>query len=616
MIQAIIFCLLFPVFPLLVWRRYQKDKEIQIPGRELLIRYAVYTLLMNLVSMAAMLVLCDAGTSFQQKMDTSPSFALKFAFVELTAAVIISAAEWIYTTRRLVIRVEWQEYRDMWLTKFVRKFILPCVIYLTAVAVVILNFSLMFDNVLWGDECFSANTAQKSWDGILQVMYFWDSHPPLHYFWTKLFGDVLGHTGPVYHLASLTPFLIGLILALVFMQKRFGKIPTAFFIIITGLASTCLQYNLEIRMYSLAFLSVTCCYYCAYRVLSGRKLAWFGMVFWALVGAYSHYYAMMTVGILIVVTGVAASIRYKGRTWIKGLIALAAYIAGYAPWFKYLFHSTNSVSNSWWITEIMGLRESMKVIFCGAEFQKVVFCLLAVFLLALFMSESSFFKVLKKTEGVTISVHSPSLAEWSNETYASAVGVLTIVGTMIAAYVLCLIVGPVLAPRYLYPLSAVTVLMLVISGSGCMELVKELGKKIKWSRAEDLVKCALVLVLVMMFIIGTDNYRTYRSQVKDEKAVTEQTLSLIGEVPEDTALVSNNVRHLAWTVLYYYYPHRDIAAGNCVNEGSKYDRFWYFTPQTLEKDELQKMYDKGYTIQYYASQQIAIYPFELYYFER
>ena len=616
MIQAIIFCLLFPVFPLLVWRRYQKDKELQIPGRELLIRYAVYTLLMNLVSMAAMLVLCDVGTSFQQKMDTSPSFALKFAFVELMAAVIIAAAEWIYTTRRLTVRVEWQEYQDMWLTKFVRKFILPCVIYLTAVAVVILNVSLMFDNVLWGDECFSANTAQKSWDGILQVMYFWDNHPPLHYFWTKLFGDILGHTGPVYHLASLTPFFVGVILALVILRRHFGNIFAAYFIIITGLASTCLQYNLEIRMYSLAFFSVACCYYCAYRVLSGGKLAWFGMVFWALVGAYSHYYAMMAVGIMIFVTGVAAFIRYKGMTWIKGLIALVAYIAGYSPWFKYLFHATGSVSNSWWITEIMGIRESMRMILCGAEFQKIVFCLLAVFLLVLFVAESSIIKISNNTGVINISIHSPSIKGWSNETYASAVGVLTIVGTMIAAYVLCITVSPVLAPRYLYSLSAVTILMLVMSGKGCMELLKELGKKMKRNRIEYPAKCILIVALVLLFVIGIGNYKAYRAQVKAEKAVTEQTMSLIGEVPEDTGLVSNNVKHLAWTVLYYYFPDRDIVAGNCINEGSKYDRFWYFTPQTLEKDELRKMYDKGYTIQYYASQQIAIYPFELYYFER
>lgn len=609
-----IFYLLFPVLPLLIWRNYQEDK--QIAGKELLFKYVVYTLAINLIITLAMVFLCDEGTSFRAKIDTSPMFALKFAALGLAATAIITLAEWMYTTRRLAVKVAWQEYQKMGIVRFARKLLFPCGIYLTAAAVVLLNVSLMFDNVLWGDECFSANTAQKSVDGILQVMYFWDNHPPLHYYWIKLFGEILGHTGPVYHLASLTPFLVGIIIALIFLRRHFGNIPAAFFIIITGMASTCIQYNLEIRMYSLAFLGVAGCYYCAYRVLSGGRLAWFGMVLWALVGAYAHYYAMMTVGILIFITGVAYAVRYKGRAWIKGLIALFAYIVGYAPWFKYLFHGTESVSNNWWMTEIISLRDSLEMVLCGVEFQKFLFCLIVIFVAVLLMSESSFFRITKKESFTELSIHKPSLRNWSNETYAAAVGALTIVGTLIAAYVLCLIVGPVLAQRYLYPLSAMTILLLVISCSGFLSSIKELGEKLKKRWPEKLAKCVLIAVLAIMAVIGLGNYKVYNKQVRTEQAVTEQALHSIGEVPEDTALVSNNVKHLSWTVLYYYYPHRDVVTGRCSDEGVGYDKFWYFTPEIIEEGELQEMYDMGYTVEYHGGQQIAVYPFELYYFER
>ena len=613
--QTMIFCLMFPVIPLLIWRSYQENQ--QISGKELLIRYAVYALAVNLLTSLAMVVFCDEGTSFQTKIDTVPVFVLKFAAVELLAAALIAAAEWMYVTRRFTVTVAWQEYRDSGVGKFVRKVLFPCGIYLIAAVVILLNISLMFDNVLWGDECFSANTAQKDVDGILQVLYFWDNHPPLHYYWLKLFGELLGHTGWVYHLASLTPFLIGIVLALVFLRRHFGNIPAAFFIIITGVASSCLQYNLEIRMYSLAFLGVICSYYCAYRVLSGGRLAWFGMVFWALVGAYSHYYAMMTVGILIFITGVAAAVRYGGKTWIKGILALLAFIAGYAPWLGYLFHATNNVSNNWWMSEIMGLGDSLQMLLCGPEFQKIVLCLLIVFIAVLFLTESSFFRVVKdKKNCMQLSIHKPSLKNWSDEAYGAAVGILTVAGTLVAAYVLCLIVGPVLIQRYLYPVSAVTILLLVISGSGCMALVKKWGEKFHKTWPEKLTKTVLAAVLAVLLVIGLNNYRTYSSQVRAEKAVTEQALSLIGEVPEDTVLVSNNVKHLAWTVLYYYYPDREIITSRCSDNAAEYDKFWYFTPEPVDKGELQEMYGMGFTMEAYGAQQIAAYPFELYYFER
>lgn len=613
--QAAIFSLTFPVIPLLLWHSYREEK--QAAGRGLFLRYAVYTLATTLITAFAMVILCDEGTSFQAKMDTSPVFVMKFALVELTAALLVAGAEWMYVTRRLTVKVHWQEYRETGLGKFVEKVLFPRGIYLTAAVVVLLNVSLMFDNVFWGDECFSVNTAQKSAGGILQVMYFWDSHPPLHYYWLKLFGDVLGHSGPVYHLASLTPFFIGIVLALTFLRRRFGNIPAAFFVILTGVSSTCLQYNLEVRMYSLAFLAVTCCYYCAYRVVSGGKAAWFGMVFWALVGAYSHYYAMMAAGIMIFITGVAASVRFKGKTWLKGLFALLAYIVGYGPWLPILFKNTYSVSNNWWITDVLSLRDSLQMVLCGAEVQKIVPGLLVILLSVVFLTESSFFRISKSGAGTELSVHRPSLKNWSDEAYGAAVGVLTIAGTLAAAYVLCIIVGPVLAQRYLYPLSAVTILLLVIVSAEGLKLAERLGGKSgKTECPVWAAKCVLILVLAALFVIGLNNYRAYRTQVKTEQAATEQTLNLIGEVPKDTALISNNVKHLSWTVLYYYYPHRDIVTGRCSDEGAEYTKFWYFTPEEIGKEEMEEMYDMGYSAEHYGRLQISVYPFELYYFEK
>jgi len=628
MMQAIIYCLTFPIIPILCRNLWRTGGEVsnensgtkKMPARELLLSYGIYLLIIQLLTALVMVLLCDLGTSLWEKLDRSPAFVLKLGAVEFAAALVTALADWVVRSGNIRIRVAWQEYEQMGIVRFIGKYISPCAVYLLAAVMLLFNVSLMFDNVLWGDECFSANTARKEMGGILQVLYFWDNHPPLHYYWTKLFGEILGHTGWVYHLAALTPFFFGLVLACFFLKKRFGDIPTAFLIVITGLASTCIRYNLEIRMYSLAFLGVLCCYYCAYRVVSGGKLAWSGMVFWGLFGAYSHYYAMMAAGILIFVTGVATAVRFRGKTWIKSLCALLAYIIGYAPWFKYLFHGTSNVSGNWWMTEVMGLPESMKTILCGAEFEKIVALLLVVTLLALFLAESSIFTVKAvKADGEPVrefTIHRPLLRTWSDEAYAAAIGILSIIGTLIAAYLLCLVVGPVLTGRYLYPVSAMTVLLLVISLSGALRLTDKLGQTFRISWPKKTATTVLVLILLVMIVIGLRNYKVYRAEVVSEKAVTDQTIEIIGDVPEDVAFVSNNVKHLAWTVLYYYYPHRDIETGTCSGIGAEYDRFWYFTPEEIRKSELQEMKDLGYTVESYGSQQIAAYPFELYYFEK
>lgn len=69
---------------------------------------------------------------------------------------------------------------------------------------------------------------------------------------------------------------------------------------ISGLGQACLEYNLEVRMYALAFLCVMGCFYCSYRVIAdGTRKTWTGMVLWALGAAYSHYYALVAVGIMM-----------------------------------------------------------------------------------------------------------------------------------------------------------------------------------------------------------------------------------------------------------------------------------------------------------------------------
>lgn len=612
--QSIIFCLMMPVLPILIYRLYNKEKELSV--KEIFARYFVYAMIMTFLSTCAMVFMCDEGTSFLDKMDRSSSFVIKYVLIEAVAGILVAGAEWFCTARKAVIQVDWEGYRQYGPIKLIRKLVMPAGLFLLAAVVILMNVSLMFDNVLWGDEAFSANTVKNTFAGIMQIITLEDNHPPLYYFWLKLFGGLFGQTGPVYHLASLVPFILGILLAVTAFRKHFGNIPAAFFIIISGLAAPCLEYNLEVRMYSLAFMWLAGGYYCVYRVLSSNKiLPWIGMVICILAAAYTHYYALVAGAIMLLITSVAVTLKYKGKTWIKGVVSLVVFFVGYLPWLRMLIHSTEDVSGNWWMTETISIKDSMTMILGGESISKIVLLMLVGICIVLFFAESSLFQINRKEEDVIVKVYTPKIAKWSDETYTIAVGILTIAGTLIFAYLLCALIGPILAVRYVYPLIAITAIMLVIGCSRLLAMLEKMDETTTPKWAKNAGKCVLVLLLVVLTAKGLNNFQSYRATVQDEKQKTEATLALIGETGEGVQLVNNGVTHIGWTVLQYYYPDLQVVNGSYQTVADCND-FWYFSNGFLTESDLKALAEQGYELGGYGKQQISKYPFILYHMFR
>lgn len=610
--QAIIFSFLMPVVPFFVWMTYNKDKKLSVADAAA--RYVGYTLIMTILTTMAMVVMCDDNTSFWEKMDRSPIFVLKFIAIQLIAIAVIAGVEWYVSTRKVKVEIDWAAYADNCAMRFLKKWVAPIGIYLLAAVVVIMNIRLMFDNVLWGDEAYSANLVRHDIEGIFQVLTLEENHPPLYYLWLKMFVTLFGHEGYVLHMASIVPFVIGILLAVIFMRKHFGNMPTVFFVIISGMSAPCLEYNVEVRMYALAFLGLVGAFYCAYRILSGSKaMAWVSLVLWALVAAYSHYYALVAAGILVFVTCVAAAIRLGGKTWIKGMLVLAGFIGAYLPWLSVLLKSTKSVSGNWWMTDILSFNETIDMIMCGANMRKVVLPLFLIIVLVLVIKESAIISRRKQEGQEIFRITTPSIKGWSVETYTLAVGVLTIVGTVVFAYGLCIFMRPLLAVRYVYPLCAVTALILVIGSARVLKYLETWSEQENKSWVKGLSKAVLAAILVVLFVLGLKDYDAYSTTVEYESAKTEEILYIIGDIDEDEVLVNNGVTHIGWTVLDYYYPDNEIINTSCGNVDA--DSFWYFSPHSLNENEFNNMVQKGYEIAAYGELQLGKYPLVLYHFQ-
>lgn len=614
---TIIITLLLPLVSIGIWRQYVlknngKNGQAVTGGKgEYVLRYLSCLLCMLVIPWILLSVSSNDGNTILRKLLESREYAVKVLCLEISMMLVYAIAELFVEEAKAgkheKIRSVISKLADSRTWGVFRKYIGPAAVLALAVLVVCLNFSMMFDRVLWGDEAFSANTAGKSIGGILQVMYYWENHPPLYYYWLKLFGTLFGFSVPVFHLASLVPFVIGLVLALTVVRKHFGMLPATFFVMISGLGQACLEYNLEVRMYALAFLGVMGCFYCSYRVIAdGSRKTWTGMVLWALEAAYCHYYALVAVGIMLFFTGVAVWIKYRGNTWKKGVLAIVAFFIGYAPWLYFLYAGIRTVSNSWWMTEILGLDKSLEIVMGGRRMNGIVFPLVVLFLLVILVVDSSVFSV----EKGYVRLQKPSVKKWTDKTYAMAVGTCTILGTIAFAYLLSIVMAPMLAQRYLYPLSAVAMIMLAIGSSRVLELVAELEKN-SWKGLECLARIVLVVLLAMMFVMGIRNYRECYDSFEQQKVATDETLDLIGTPDEDVQMVTNGVKHLGWTVLYYYYPDNEIVNGDYNQADS--DRFWYFTPNELSADAAAGLQQDGYRITDYGLKQLAQYPFYLYY---
>lgn len=611
--QAVIFGLFMPVMPLIAWSRRAGARP---SNRQLAGRYAAYALVVNAITSAAMAFLCDENVSFWEKLDRSPSFAVKYILTVSAAAAVTAAAEWAHATKSFALSVEWKQYAAWQPVRFAQKYLFPAGLFLLCIFVVYFNSTLLRDNVLWGDEAYSANLIRNDLEGIFRVLTLMENHPPLYYLWLKLFAELFGYSGTVYHVASFVPFVIGICMAAVFFRKRFGSLPTAFFVILSGMAAPCLEYNMEIRMYALAFLGVAGSFYCAYRILCAPRSAWdktapwIGIVFWSLVAAYSHYYALVAVGILQCAAFAAAYVRFRGKIWIKGAVSLAAFIVAYLPWLGQVFRATESVSRNWWADRIETLGHSMEMIGCGLAMSKWVWPLLLFVGIALFLAESALFSLERKENRRILRVAAPSHKGWSSEAYAFAVGIAAIAGTLIFAYGISVLVRPLLAVRYLYPLCAVTALLLSLGVSRLLQLLGELGGRLHWGWVLPAGKAAAFLALCLLFATGMGEYKVYSARVRDEKAKTEETLFLIGDAGEGVELVNHGITHIGWTVLFYYFPEAEVVNGD-YREAKK-DDFWYFTPDFLTPEDMAEIGKAGYRIDGYGEKQISKYPFILY----
>lgn len=517
---------------------------------------------------------------------------------------------------------------------FLRKYI----IFLFSFIVLVINYSLAFDNVVWGDEAFSGNVIQNTnLFGIYQRIFYWDSHPPLYYYWLRLCSDLFGYNVPVYHVASLIPFSICILLILFPIRKKIGTIPAAFAILICGLSAPCVEYNLEIRMYALLFMEVLICAYCSFRIISNdtKKRFWIGLTIVGVTAAYTHYFGLVTSGILLFVTGLWYFICHKGKTWLYGFVSIFIYLLLYVPWFLVLYKQASSVSGSWWLNEIAPLNTLTTMIFCGNNMKQILIPVIVFLSLFIFLYESNIvcLKLNKSEKAISWHFTKPSIRCWSTELHSIFAFWVAIILTVIFTYIASILINPLTVARYMYPLIPLVLFILMLCirrllAYGRVSWGKETFGEIKTEQQDDCISLVdtkskgwtrgiyilVVIVFCIMLFIGFFDFKDYRSLSKTHNVETEKILTIIGEPEEKAVFTSAGVKHLAWTIFPFYFPDNAYFDKMPNDLEGDANEIWAFLGFVATPELLQQMEDKGYLVIEYQNLWFGKYSCNIYHF--
>lgn len=504
--------------------------------------------------------------------------------------------------------------------------------FLLALAVVLLNFSLAFDHVVWGDEAFSANTISgTSAFGIFQKIFYWDSHPPLYYYWLKLVSLCFGECTFAYHLASLIPFTICIVLALFPLRKKTGTIPVMFFVTILGLSEVTSEYNLEIRMYSLCFLFIFICVLCTLYIWESEKLyLWVIMTLAAVCAAYTHYFGLVVAGILLFYTGLFYFLKKRGTSWKRGLTAITAFVLLYAPWLYVFARQLKTVSGKWWLSEIQAPDYLLKVVYCGEKLFPLWMTLSVFLTICFFINET---KVIYLTfddtcQCVKWHVKRPVWTGCSKELQILLWGWCIIVSTLGFTYIASFLINSLTVDRYMYPLIPISLVMLVLqikSVSAYAEAsFQQLSQKssagyihlFHWEGVcfRRVLKTMIYILYLLVLVICLFDFKYYRSRSKTEELFTKITLDVVGEPNPDAVMIGNQVKHLSWTVLYYYYPDHQIedCSPDALEETPS--EIWAFLGYDISDETAANMEQKGYQWDYWEQMWVGKYECRLYHF--
>lgn len=420
------------------------------------------------------------------------------------------------------------------------------VVILYALIMIVLYGLRLGYNVLWEDEAYTAWISNLS---IREIVYTTanDVHPPLYYLIVKgallLFGDSVY----VYRGVSYVTFLFMIAFSVTVVRRKWGSSATILMITFLSVLKNTFIQNVEIRMYSLALMLVFLSFYFVLRILeTGKLFDYIGFSVTTLAAAYTHYYALVTVGIIaFLLISYCLLIKYNVK---KVLIAESIAAILYLPWFVVLYRTFRQKKDDYWIQTIPSFGECMGYIYNSNVYLEIILIALTllVILLTLYFTHNG----KEKTKDKILSANLKQEEEaWI------LMGIIAVVGTAIIGIGVSKIFRPLFQEKYMYPCIGIAWTILIV----CIGHLNK-SKIFRYS-------VALITLVVCIPICLNRLDKEHLNDVKQN-----ETLEKIAQFVNSDTLIYCIDNSVSWRNVLYYYPQSNVEEISSINDASYEER--------------------------------------------
>ncbi len=547
-----VICLFLPAFAMNLLRG-----KLIVPNRGMkreILEYLMSVLMVNYAMMSVLTVFGEHKENIVAQMNQYLVFSWKY----LSCALIISVAEVFlekFIRQKLEISVTLCNLRlrfKYWKAAiWVYSFVLFC-----------LNAIRIFDHNFWGDEAYSVIISRRNLLDLLEITAQSDSHPPLYYLICKFVCDIAGTSGIVYHLISMIPYVIILILSLTVVCKWFGFHATLILVTLASLLPNAVTYNVEVRMYSWGEMFIFLSFLALYKIL--KEGTWKDYVLFivaTLAAAYTHYYCLVAVAILYLILLCDAIVYKTKKKIIYIAVTYLCAVVGYLPWLGFLIMGIQRHINGFWATEIPSVKTCMDYIF-NTKYGYILLFLLFFTAAAAILYESGILHT-EKAKKIKISFHLKKACITVKCQWIIS-GFICMFGTMMVGMVVSVLFRPLLVLRYIYPVLIIAWLILGVCISS-----------LKWKSVYT------AFVVILMVFSAVPEYRdTFLSEKEANESLNETLIATQNLVGQNDVILTNNL-FIYGSVSECYYPGIECQKLDAEFEMNSRQSYWLIADGNL-----------------------------------
>lgn len=426
---------------------------------------------------------------------------------------------------------------------------------LVGVAESIVLLSLCFSQGVWGDEMFTFQTVDQNFRD-MTLFTARDVHPPLYYYIVKLAITVFGRNILVVKFVTAFASIGMIIFGITKVWNNWGTKTALLFLLSVICMPQMLRYSVQLRMYSWAMFFVLLTLLEFYDIVREQDCVrtWIVMILGGLAAAYTHYYALIAVGVIYSILFVHLVRNGRKKQIKKLLVVLLVSVIGYLPWLVSFVRQISMVKEDYWIEPITMHGILQMLLFAFLPREEILGGLL----------------ILVYAVAGVLFIRSPHKQQKIQDIY----GVITYLGVLLVGVILSVVIRPIFVSRYLMPVMPALYL-------GFSILMKESKKYI------------YVVGVVVLLVAGMISYAEVYAE-EYPKGMKETQIYLEESISDGDVILSDFGE--AVVALDYYYPRYLVYFYSEIETVVKEHpdkRIWLFALQEETVDELEA---QGYQI--------------------